>query len=190
MELNSTDIIKSYNDIIYHHTEVLDHWEHPRGLYRGPQINRILEKGLPTFPHLTHLTVSYTVKFYDSFQKTSTIYLLPVMPFDCISLRTGFEALCPPGLGIQQYATITRVLMEILPKILPHSYTQINLIVNIVCMDSRNGYEIMWCVLKLLVPGFDPAIPVKLLCWGNNNIFTFALSFTLYFCLQAKKGVI
>jgi hypothetical protein len=189
-ELNSTNVIKSYNDIIYLHAEVLDCWEHPCGLYRGPQINRILEKGLPTFPRLTCLTVTDTVEFYNAFQKTSVIYLLPVMPFNCISLRMGFEDLCPPGLDIQQYATIARVLMEILPKILPRSNTKINSIVNMVCMDSGNGYVLMWCVLELSVPGFDPAIPVKLPCWGNNDVFTFALSFTLYFCLQAKKGVV
>jgi hypothetical protein len=80
--------------------------------------------------------------------------------------------------------------MEILPKILPRSNTQINLIVNMVRMDSGNGYDLMWRVLELLVLGFDPAIPVKLLCWGDNDVFTFALSFTLYFCLQAKKGVV
>jgi hypothetical protein len=163
MELNSTDMIKSYNDIIYLHAEVLDCWEHPRGLYRVPPINRILEKGLPTFPPWTCLTVSDKVEFYNAFQKTSVIYLPPVMPFDCISLRMGFEALCPPSLGIQEYATIAQVLMEILPKILPRSNTRINLIVNMVRMDSGNGYDLIWHVLELLVPGFDPAIPVKLL---------------------------
>jgi hypothetical protein len=142
-ELNSTNMIKSYNDIIYLQAEVLDRWDHPCGLYRGPQINRILEKGLPTLPHLTCLMVSNTVEFYNAFQKTSAIYLLPVMPFNCISFRMGSEALCPPGLGIQRYATIARVLMEILPKILPHSNTQINSIVNMVRMDSGNGYDSM-----------------------------------------------
>jgi hypothetical protein len=146
-ELNSTDVIKSYNDIIYLHAEVLDRWEHPHGLYRGPQINRILEKDLTTFPHLTSLTMSNTVEFYNAFQKTSAIYLFPVMPFDCISLRMGFEALCPPGLGIQRCATIAQVLMEILPNILPCSNTQFNLIVNMVRMDSGNGYDLMWHVL-------------------------------------------
>ena len=80
--------------------------------------------------------------------------------------------------------------MEILPKILPRSNTQINLIVNMVRMDSGNGYDLMRRVLELSVPGFDPAIPVKLPRWGNNDVITFALSFTLYFCLQAKKGVV
>jgi hypothetical protein len=60
-------VIWGYKDIIYLHAEVLDHWEHPCGLYRGPQSNRILEKGLPTFPCLTCLTVSDTVEFYDAF---------------------------------------------------------------------------------------------------------------------------
>jgi hypothetical protein len=94
--LNSTDVTKSYNDIIHLHAEVLDCWENPCVLSKGPQINPILEKGLSTFPRLTFLTVSDTVEFYDTFQKTSAIYLLPVMPFNCISLRMGFEALCPP----------------------------------------------------------------------------------------------
>jgi hypothetical protein len=34
------------------------------------------------------------------------IFLLPVMPFDCISIKMGFEALCPPGLGVNKYAVI------------------------------------------------------------------------------------
>ena len=77
-----------------------------------------------------------------------------------------------------------------LPKILPCNNIQINLIVTMVHMDSKNSYELMWRVLKLLVPGFNTAIPVILPRWGNNNIFPFALSFTLYFCLQAKKCVL
>jgi hypothetical protein len=41
-----------------------------------------------------------------------------------------------------------------------------------------------------LDPRFDPVIPVKLLHWGKDDVFPFALSFTLHFCLQAKKGVV
>jgi hypothetical protein len=80
--------------------------------------------------------------------------------------------------------------MEILPKILPRSNTQINSIVNMVRMDSGNSYDLIWRVLELSVPGFDPIIPVKLPRWGDNDVFTFALSFTLYFRLQANKGVV
>jgi hypothetical protein len=80
--------------------------------------------------------------------------------------------------------------MEILPKILPRSNTQVNSIVNMGRMDSGNGYNLMWHVLEPLVPGFEPTIQVTLPRWGDDDVFTFALSFTLHFCLQAKKGVV
>ncbi len=39
-------------------------------------------------------------------------------------------------------------------------------------------------------PGFDPTCQVKIPAWDDDDIFDFALSFLLYFCLQAKKGVV
>jgi hypothetical protein len=57
-------------------------------------------------------------------------------------------------------------------------------------MDSGNGYDLLWHLLALSVPGFNPSIPVKLLIWNDDNIFNFALLFILYFRLQAKKGVV
>jgi hypothetical protein len=118
------------------------------------------------------------------------IYLLPVMPFDCISIKMGFEALCPPGLGLPWYATIAWVLMEILPKILPRFDTQITLLVTMTCMESGNGYNLLWQILMLTVLGFDPTIPVMLPAWKDEDIFKFATLFYLYFWLQAKKGVV
>ena len=40
------------------------------------------------------------------------------------------------------------------------------------------------------IPGFDPTLQVKIPVWNDDNIFNFALSFLLYFCLQAKKGAV
>ena len=57
-------------------------------------------------------------------------------------------------------------------------------------MDSGNGYDLLWRVMGLSVPGFDPTLQVKILAWHDDNIFDFALSFLLYFRLQAKKGVV
>jgi hypothetical protein len=37
------------------------------------------------------------------------------MPFDVVSLKLGFEGLCPPQLGIDRYAMIATVLMEVIP---------------------------------------------------------------------------
>jgi hypothetical protein len=114
-EINSSDVLLAYNDIIEVHSRTCDNWEHPRGHYTGPQLERILEKGIGSFPRLSKLDVEHTVEFYDAFHKTAIIYLLPVIPFDCICIKMGFEALCPPGLGIPLYAMISRVLMELLP---------------------------------------------------------------------------
>jgi hypothetical protein len=118
-KLNTNNVIMSYNNIIHLHTKILAHWEHLRQYYSGPQVDRILDKGISSFPRLTTLTVDATMEFYDNLHKTLLIYLLPVIPFNCISIKMGFEALCPPGLGLPRYAIIARVLMEVLPKLLP-----------------------------------------------------------------------
>ena len=151
-EINSSDVLLSYNDIIHLHETTLEHWDLPRGHYKGPQLEPIMEKGLGSFPRLMRLEVAPLVEFYDNFQKTAVIYLLPVVPFDCVSIKMGFEALCPPGLGLPRYATIARLLLDLLPRLLPQVDTQVSSIVNMVCMESGNGYDLLWrikyCVIS------------------------------------------
>jgi hypothetical protein len=189
-KIHSSDVLLAYNDIIDVHSHTCNNWEHPRGHYKGPQLERILEKGISSFPRLTTFDVEQMVEFYDAFHKTALIYLLPVMPFDCISIKMGFEALCPPGLGIPRYAMISRVLMEVLPRLLPRSDTQISSLINMVRMESGNGFDLLWRVMALSVPGFDPTRQVTIPAWDDADIFDFALSFLLYFHLLVKKGVI
>jgi hypothetical protein len=56
-----------------------------------------------------------------------------------------------------------------------------------VCFESNNGYDYLWRVLKLTVPGFDPTVPIQVPIWSNiEDIFHFAQAFLLFFCLQAK----
>jgi hypothetical protein len=84
---------------------------------------------------------------------------------------------------------ITWVLIELLPQLLPCANAQVNPLVNLVRMDSGNGYDLMWCLLAFSMPDFDPSIPVKLPSWNHDDIFNFAL-FILYFWLQAKKDMV
>jgi hypothetical protein len=44
--------------------------------------------------------------------------------------------------------------------------------------------------MALSVPGFDPTCQVKIPACDDDDTFDFALSFLLYFRLQAKKGVV
>ena len=55
-------------------------------------------------------------------------------------------------------------------------------------MESNNGYDLLWRILKLMVPGFDPTFPVKIPTWSNDGIFDFAHVFQLYYRLLSKKG--
>jgi hypothetical protein len=165
-------------------------WVNTRTQQRGPSVERILDKGLPVFPTLATLDEDVTVEFYDELQKTSMLFLLPLMAFDAINLQMGFEGLCPPGLGLHRYAEIAIALMEILPRLLPNTDSQIASLIMVVRAESDNGYDLLWRVMELVVPGFDPAIQASAPIWNGDDIFDFCLAFVLYFRLKAKKGLV
>jgi hypothetical protein len=168
----------------------MDAWDNRRTQQRGPSVDRTLEKGLPVFPQLDTLEVSATVDFYDKLHKTSALFLLLLMLFDAINLNTGFEGLCPPGLGLQRYAEIAGVFMEILPRLLPSSDSHVTSLVMVVRAELNNGFDLLWRILELAVPGFDPSHQISPPVWIGEDIFDFCLSYVLYFCLQAKKGLV
>jgi hypothetical protein len=178
------------NDIILLHRRVMDAWDNRRTQQSEPSVDRILEKGLPVFPKLDTLEVSATVDFYDKLHKSSALFLLPLMLFDAINLNTGFEGLCPPELGLQRYAEIAGVFMEILPRLLPNSDSHVTSLVMVVWVEWNNGFDLLWRVLELAVPGFDPSHQISAPVWIGDDIFDFCLSYVLYFCLQAKKGLV
>jgi hypothetical protein len=112
------------------------------------------------------------------------------MLFDAINLNMGFEGLCQPGLGLPRYAEIAGALMEVLSRLLPEMDSQVTSLVTVVRAESNNGYDLLWRVLELAVPSFDPSMQISAPVWMGNNVFDFCLSFVLYFCLVAKKGLI
>ncbi len=168
---------------------MIDAWVNHCTQQRGPSINRILEKGIPVFPKLASLAVDSTVEFYDKLQKTSDLFLLPLMPFESINLHMGFEGLCPPGLGLPWYAKIATVLMEVLLRLLPDMDSQVTSLVTVVRAESNNGYNLLWWVLELIVPGVDLSLQLSAPVWMGDDIFDFCLSFVLYFRLQSKRGL-
>jgi hypothetical protein len=91
-EINLNCVILSYNEIINLHDYVLENWEHPRGYFKAPQLERIIEKDLQSFPCLVFFDVDVTLEFYNALHKTSFLYLLLEMPFDCISIKMGYKA--------------------------------------------------------------------------------------------------
>jgi hypothetical protein len=108
-----TKVIGCYKDIVLLHRWVMDAWVNHCTQQSGPLVDRILDKGLPVFPKLESLLVDATVDFYDKLEKTLALFLLPLMAFNVIKLNTGFEGLCPPGLGLPSDMNTTVVKMMV-----------------------------------------------------------------------------
>jgi hypothetical protein len=172
------------------HQQVMDMWVNPRTMQSGPSVERILDKGLVMFPKLASMDVAAAVEFYDQLQKTSVLFLLPLMLFDAVNLHMGFEGLCPLGLGLPWYAGIAGVMMEVIPRLLPTYDSQVTLLVMVVHAESNNRYDLLWRVMELLVPGFDPTLQISAPVYMGEGIFDLCLSYILYFCLQVKKGLL
>jgi len=153
-------------------------------------VEYIIEKALPVFPRLLDLDVSGTVKFYDGLQKISMRYLFPLMPFDSISLAFGYEGLCPPGLGTTCYSAIASAWMDVLPPLLPLKESEVELAIFSVGVDSNNGFDLMWRILELAVPGFKSMNPVQVPAWtSHTDVLLFCHVHLLYFRLQAKHNM-
>jgi hypothetical protein len=132
------DILLCFQEIVNLHRLVVQTWTNTRTHFSGPVVEYIIEKALPVFPCLLDLDVSGTVKFYDGLQKISMRYLLPLMPFDSISLAFGFEGLCPPGLGTTRYSAIASAWMDVLPHLLPLKESEVESAIFSVGVDSNN----------------------------------------------------
>jgi hypothetical protein len=157
---SADDILPCYGHIQLLHKKVCQAWFNPRTLQSGPSVNRILKKGLIVLPKLRETDAKGTVAFYKRFQQVSAAYLIPLKPFDVICLRNNYKGLFPPGLGTEAYAECCTALLEVLPCLLPISNTEVDALVSAVSNASRNGYDLLWRILELFVPGFDPTVPI------------------------------
>jgi hypothetical protein len=78
--------------------------------------------------------------------------------------------------------------MDFLPRLIPGTLSlRINATLTAVQCKTMNGYNFLWRVLELCVPGFDPVVAIQTPQWADcNDIFLFAQAYLLYFCLQGK----
>jgi hypothetical protein len=78
--------------------------------------------------------------------------------------------------------------MDFLPRLIPSTLlSRINATLTAVWCKTMNGYNFLWRVLALYVPGFDPVVAIQTPQWKNSeDIFHFAQSYLLYFRLQGK----
>jgi hypothetical protein len=130
------------------------------------------------------------IKFYDGLQKILMRYLVPLMPFDSICLAFDFEGLCPPGLGTVRYSAIASAWMDVLPRLLPQKKSVVELAIFSVSVKSNNGFDLMWRILELAVPGFKSMNPVQVPSWTlHSDVLSFCCGHLLYFRLQSKHNM-
>jgi hypothetical protein len=176
------DILLCYSKIANIHQVVLHGWINSRMHFSGPVVEYILKKALPVSSCLNSLKVTGVVKFYDSVQKLSMRYLLPLMPFNSICLAFGFEGLCPLGLGTMRYAAIALAWMDVLPHLLLQSDLDVESVKFLVGYESNDGFDLMWRVMELAVPGFKSTNPVQVPSWtAALDILSFCQEHLLYF---------
>jgi hypothetical protein len=149
----------------------------------GPQVDRIITKALKLLPTLDSTTTDTVVDFYDRLQKSASGLVIAILPFDAIMLSNGFEGLCVPTLGVYCYQLMSKVLMELLPCLIPGGLSpEINAVLASVWYKSNNGYGYLWRVLELTMPGFDPVVPIQTPSWSNaDDILRFAQAYLLHF---------
>ncbi len=127
---------------------------------------------------------------YESLQQVSAAYLIPLMPFNTICLANNYKGLFPPVLGTATYAECSTATLEVLLPILPMSNSEVLANISAVVSASCNGYDLLWRVMELFIPGFDTTVPIAQPLWHRNtDILKFSQSHTLYFRLQAKKNM-
>jgi hypothetical protein len=186
--LSSDNIVGSFNEIIAAHCRLVETWFNPTANTYGPQIDRILLKSFKLFPQLDSLDTADVVNFYDRFQELSNPHLMALMPFDSIVLKNCYEGLFTPGLGTRRYAACGKALMDFLPRLIPGNLSsRINATLAATWCKTNNGYDYLWRVLELTVPGFDPVVAIHTPQWtDSDDIFHFAQMYLLYFWLQGK----
>ncbi len=176
------DILLCYSEIANIHRVVLQGWTNYWMHFSDPVVEYILKKALPVFPRLNSLAVVDVVKFYDSVQKISMRYLLPLMPFNSICLALGFEGLCPPGMGTIRYAAIALAWMDVLPRILPKDDSEVELVKFLVGYELNIGFDLMWQVMELAVSGFKSTNPAQVPSWtAASDVLSFCREHLLYF---------
>ena len=144
-----------------------------------------MAKKLSIFPHLLSTSAEDVIDFYDRLHEMSAPYLLQITPLDAIALSNGYEGLFPPALGTIRYSDCGKGILELLLHILPSTLSlAFNAMLCTIHSETASGYDLLWRMLRLYVPGFDKAKPIIFPFWTDaTKLFGFAKLTTMYFRL-------
>ena len=193
--LSYIDLTHAYSNLRAIHTLVMAQWYGGRSntpwssgtsTTSGPQVYRLIGKQLSILPKLTDTETSTVIDFYDNLHDVTKHFLIATVPFDAIIISQGYHALCIPGLGFDRFQECSKALLELLPHLIDSGMSNnINAALVSVKSTTKCGYDFLWQMLRLTVPGFNPATTAQVPLWQfNSDILEFAKDFLLYFRLQ------
>ena len=145
-------------DIIMTHHLVRTNWISPTtGRKYGPNLIKLQSRDIIT--PMEDDTPQSVYDFYSMLTSQLPNMNVPIVPFAAISLKLGKQGLCPPGLGTSMYLEMSRALYNFLRSgIIPTGATRLNSVARMVGNNSGNGYELLWNLLVLTLPVFDPMV--------------------------------
>jgi hypothetical protein len=80
--------------------------------------------------------------------------------------------------------------MDVLPCLLPQKESLVESTIFSVSVESNNGFDLLWRILEIAVPGFKSMNPVQVPSWTpRTDVLSFCREHLLYFRLQSKHNM-
>ena len=181
----------SFPEVIRLHRTIRRNWYHHTLNTYGPQRDTILNSKALLKLTLEKFDPCSVLAWYEKLVTTCEAYKIGLMPFDAmIQFAKGALGLCLPGLGSDRFTEMASGLCSVLQVCLAKAPSRVTTMAAQVESRTRNGYDILWRVLRLYVPGFDPTKTVERPLWGDSDgdVIRYANKFDLFFRLSVKNG--
>jgi len=174
-------------EVIELHRMIMSKWENWKGI-EGPDETTLKEATAEYLPTLLNVySKKDTVGWFDELQEKIAPKLIAIMPFDATDSTQGYEALCPPGFGTERYTKMARTLYKIIFDLIPNT-ADTREIKRDVSTETMNGYQALYKILCMGLPGFNEALELKRPHWeaGRDNLEDYYDKWHLHLRLAMK----
>jgi hypothetical protein len=178
------------------HSKFMKNYENtsPYGYKRGPDVKSLMAS--TTLKALNDTEQEAVIEWYEFTAQQLETYGIQLTPFDEIELMYGPYAFCIPGIGIEKYNEIGRILAQImmttlLPMKTNSNDSELSQLLAIEAAKSRtNGFDLLDVVMKHCVKAFDAnEVEIEWPKYSQtNNVFKFGERMLLTAKLAAKRG--
>jgi hypothetical protein len=166
----------------------------PYGYKRGPDVKSLMAS--TTLKALEDTEQEAVIEWYEYTSQQLETYGIQLTPFDEIELMYGSYAFCIPGIGVEKYHEIGRILAQVLTTTLLPMKTnatdsELSQLLAIEAAKSRtNGFDLLDVVMKHCVKAFDAnEVEIEWPKYSQtNNVFKFSERMLVTAKLAAKRG--